>query len=200
MDREDYLRARGWAENSGRPGLWSRRGSDQRATADAVLEQRQYDREHTFAHGSVAYRPTAEQAQTSPLLAACAARGMCERDVIGMLFEEGQRTLRALCALDLFQPMPPIVSGGRTWTNPKAEALAAKGRARVVARLAADPAWNEAVAKAQAIGDAWKAHSLAGQRMWTAQQAHDIAGVRKAVEDIENASEDLRILGIDPDA
>ena len=57
-----------------------------------------------------------------------------------------------------------------------------------------------ALKKAQAIGGAWKAHSLAGQRMWTAQQAHDIPGVRKAVEDIENASEDLRVLGVDPDA
>jgi hypothetical protein len=56
------------------------------------------------------------------------------------------------------------------------------------------------IGRLQAIAAAWEAHSRAGQRMWTAQQAHDLAGCRKAVEDIENASEDLRVLGVDPEA
>ena len=57
-----------------------------------------------------------------------------------------------------------------------------------------------ALQKAQAIGAAWKVLAKARERQAEAHDACDREGARRAREDADNASEDLRILGIDPDA
>ena len=103
LSEEELLRARGWTEivSATRPH-WAhpdpakddRQGAGN-LTSDAVQQQRREDECAAWLVGSVSYRATAEQAQ-SPLLAACAAAGMLERDVIAKLHEEVRRLQGAL--------------------------------------------------------------------------------------------------------
>jgi hypothetical protein len=97
MDRSEYLKARGWVQHGAGLDLWQAPYPLSREAwfdgDEAAKEQRAIDRNAAGTVGSVTYRPTAEQAQASPLLAACAARGMCERDVIGLLFAESEERM-----------------------------------------------------------------------------------------------------------
>ena len=88
MTDEETLRARGWREVE--PGRWLE--SNARGMSPVSFEQAKHicyeeDANDVFKHGSVTYRATAEQS-TSPLLAAAAQAGRCERDVIEMLFQK----------------------------------------------------------------------------------------------------------------
>lgn len=64
---------------------------------------------------SARYAPTAEQGQSSPLLAACAARGVTEREVIEHLFRENQRLTTAAARLAEMRAPATIVLGRDTF-------------------------------------------------------------------------------------
>ena len=108
MNREELLRARGWVQHGAGLDLWQAPPPAPERWIDgdaAALRRRYRDRDAANKLGSVRFYPTAEQAQTSPLLAACAARGMCEREVIGLLFEQSRtyvgQSLRLLSTLGI---------------------------------------------------------------------------------------------------
>jgi len=60
---------------------------------------------------SARYAPTAEQGQVSPLLAACAARGVTEREVIEHLFRENRRILALAVSLAETQAPGALIIG-----------------------------------------------------------------------------------------
>lgn len=102
MDERARLITRGWREVE--PARWAnadldRVGALPVAEVVAIAHRRETDAEQAREHGSVTYRPTAEQAQASPLLAACAAAGMTERDVIEHLHRRIQSMERDLMML-----------------------------------------------------------------------------------------------------
>lgn len=171
MDRESFLRLRGWVQHGAGLDLWREthggRESEWTDGLDAAQLQHRRDRVEAEAHGSVTYRPTAEQAQASPLLAACAARGMCEREVIDQLARENARlTVEVQTLADL---MPP---------------------ANVAAGLK----------RAQDIAAAWKALARA-ERAWAGAQSFGGVEARaRAFQAVEVAKAALRALGVDPDA
>jgi hypothetical protein len=188
MDRSEYLKARGWVQHGAGLDLWreTHGGRESEWTDGDTANDIQIARDRaTFRDaGSVRYYPTAEQAQTSPLLAACAARGMCEREVIGMLFgavAEQQRVARRLA--DVAASPIRIVADEEA------------------ARMAA------ALKNAQAIAAAWKALARTYKRLRRADCLAAATAARADVESFEDAAEAvkvakaaLRALGIDPDA
>ena len=154
MDRSELLRARGWVRHGAGLDLWCPPGAPDGSWVDgdeASRVQVLSDRRHVVADGSVRFYPTAEQAQTSPLLAACAARGMCERDVIGMLFAESEERMKHVQRLAAMQPPAPIH-------------ITADEGGRVMAAI---------LKRTEETAAAWKAYGLAWAR-------NDGAGVVKA--------------------
>ncbi len=57
---------------------------------------------------SAPFKPTDEQAQTSPLLLAAYHQGLTERQVIDLLFRESQERLRHAQRLLETHPSPPL--------------------------------------------------------------------------------------------
>lgn len=131
MTRDDYLRARGWARHP-LTGEWRPPHPEREEWLDrenAIRAQEMRDSMSVEAHGSVRFYPTAEHAATSPLLAACAAWGMCERDVIDRLARENARlVVEVQSVVEMLRPSTVVL-------------------------LSID----ESVKRAQAIGAAWKA-------------------------------------------
>lgn len=58
--------------------------------------------------GSLLYKPTHEQFQHSPILAACLGAGLSETQVIEMLFRESEERRKLIAKLSLYQPPAPI--------------------------------------------------------------------------------------------
>ncbi len=181
MDHNQYLKARGWWHHPDYPTRWTRPGSPAEmacTTLAAYDVQTREDKEAQHAHGSVVYHPTVEQALTSPLLAACAARGMVERDVVQALFIESTDLRRTVQRLATFQTPPAIH-------------ISADDGARILAAQ---------VKREQAIAAAWRALALA-ERAFAAAQSHSNYEKRgEAYAAIIAAKAALRALGIDPDA
>lgn len=182
MDRESYLRARGWVQHGAGLDLWCPPYPVAREAwfdgDEAAQEQRAIDRNAANQIGSVTYRPTAEQAQTSPLLAACAARGMCERETLAVLFEESEQRRAVAEALRSKMPPPRFVVAGGDGTALMADMLQ----------------------KAQAIGAAWKALARAERAFAGAQSFGGVEARARAFQAVEIAKAALRALGVDPDA
>jgi hypothetical protein len=123
----DLLLARGWREVA--PGLWShpdpRRDHRPRVgnlTSDAEQQCEREAINDAREHGSVTYRATAEQVQTSPLLAQCAALGMTERDVIEHLFLHVEELRRVVLKRAETHPVPFIFTIDMTAEQLQAEA------------------------------------------------------------------------------
>ena len=154
MSRDELLRARGWVQHGAGLDLWQPPWPEREEWLDrenAIRAQEMRDSMSVNAHGSARFYPTAEQAQTSPLLAACAARGMCERDVIGMLFAESEERMKHVQRLAAMQPPAPIH-------------ITADEGGRVMAAI---------LKRTEETAAAWKAYGLAWAR-------NDGAGVVKA--------------------
>lgn len=112
MTARDLLLARGWREVG--PDAWrSSRPEDREEVCEGVAlwQCRRDDSADAREHGSVTYRATAEQAQTSPLLTQCAASGMMERDVIEHLWQAHEELRRVVLkrAETLVPPLRVIV-------------------------------------------------------------------------------------------
>lgn len=137
---------------------------------------------------SVPFVPTPEQATTSPLLTALAAKGATEREVIEHLFGSLQEWMRIAERLAHFRPVGPITIGGKTYTNPTADALAAEGHTRTLASILAESRANGAAAEREAIEgvvrryiDGMKQESDAGSIKWeggTQAARHILESVR----------------------
>jgi hypothetical protein len=189
MNRDEYLKARGWIQHGAGLDLWREtvggRESDWIDGDHAHRTQVNRDQASAIVRGSVDYQPTAEQAQASPLLAACAARGMVERDVIGVLFGALTEQQRVAHRLATFQPPPAIH-------------VAADEGVRLMAA---------SMKRTQAIAAAWKALARTYKRLRRADCLAAATAARADVESFEDAAEAvkvakaaLRALGIDPDA
>lgn len=110
MNENDLLSARGWVQVSlGR--FAPPDAPDQVIDArSAARIRRSEDADEASERGSVTYRPTAEQA-TSPLCAALAAKGACERDVIETLHQEARELReRLMRALETQTPSPAVLA------------------------------------------------------------------------------------------
>lgn len=179
MDLEAMLKARGWVQHGAGLDLWRQAsGGEWHEGRAAWTAQRDDDLATVEVLGSVTYHPTAEQAQTSPLLGACAARGMVERDVIRLLFEEGANLRKIALEFASKAPTPPAIH------------IAADEGVKLMAAE---------VNRARAIAEAWKALAIARQvRTWFG--AGDDPQARAAVVELTRAVAALRALGIDPDA
>jgi len=124
---------------------------------------------------SARYVPTKEQGETSPLLAACAAHGMTEREAIGMLFAESEQRRADVSRLATFQPPPAIH-------------ISADEGAKVLAA---------ALKRARAIGAAWRDVALARRSMLRTPNATAAPPVRDRLHAGKDA---LYALGVDPEA
>lgn len=178
MTPAEYLKARGWrphwSNDGGRLDLWMRphvAGTPPRSTSEATAldVQQKEDIASVKDHGSVRYVPTDEQATTSPLCAALAARGVTERDAIEHLFKEGQEQRERIAVLATLQLPAPI------------HIPASEGNVLLGAALK----------QAQAVGEAWKALACArcnllvspiGERR--AKAAADVSAALKRLEDL----------------
>lgn len=174
MDREDLLRARGWRQNEAAPNLWrppAPHGEVWMQVGDARSAQIVLDRSTVDVMGSVIYRPTAEQAQTSALCLQLGARAVIERDVIEHLFRENARLVVEVQSLAEMMRPPPVVLGTA-----------------------------EALTKAQAIADAWRRLAQSRTRAVAAEKEGRFVDVSLARGAATQARRDLRDHGIDPDA
>ena len=188
MSRDELLRARGWVQHGAGLDLWQPPWPEREEWLDrenAIRAQEMRDSMSVNAHGSARFYPTAEQAQTSPLLAACAARGMCERDVIDQLARENARlTVEVQSLAEMVKPSTVVLSDGPM------------------------------LKQAQAIGEAWKALARAYiardrhdarvsyLRGCSCDGAADEQEANWTLiqRQIADAKDALRALGVDPDA
>ena len=188
MNRDELLKARGWVRHGAGLDLWCPPGAPDGSWVDgdeASRVQVLSDRRHVVADGSVRFYPTAEQAQTSPLLAACAARGMCEREVIDQLARENARlTVEVQSLAEMVKPSTVVLSDGPMLKQ--AQAIGAAWEALARAYIARD--CHDALVS-RLRGGSCDGAADAEEENWTLIQRQ-----------IADAKDALRALGVDPDA
>jgi hypothetical protein len=178
----ERLRARGWTADKFDvgsmypPPAWGKTWSMPIEAAENM--QRARDAQSLNSFGSVQYVPTDEQATTSPLCAALAARGVTERDAIEALNRQVTILIDQMVKTTLAQPPAPIH-------------ISADDGATLL---------GAALTQEQAISKAWQGRAKAERALRQARNDGDGHAAFQAGRGLASTAAALRALGVDPEA